>query len=150
MESTTAAPLRSQAASAAIVLLGYSAPLYALPIYSRHHPEARCAYSLLVLVVWTLMQVLPAPVACMFPPLVLAASDTIGEDDAIAGYTSVRRTLRPLAVLGTGDENGEAVCLMCTSLDTTLWKTSLFGLLQRRVGIQCGSQHVVPPVSIER
>ncbi|XP_077508271.1 Na(+)/dicarboxylate cotransporter 3-like [Amblyomma americanum] len=101
MESSSAPPLRSQAASAAIVLFGYSAPLYALPIYSSRYPraekrsshmcatqESRCAYSLLVLVVWTLMQVLPVPVACMFPPIVLAASDTIGEDDAIAGYTS--------------------------------------------------------------
>ncbi|XP_070390678.1 Na(+)/citrate cotransporter-like isoform X4 [Dermacentor albipictus] len=34
------------------------------------------------------MRVLPAPVACVFPPLVLAASNTISDDDAIAGYTS--------------------------------------------------------------
>lgn len=88
MEYTSAFPLRSHAEAASTLLIGYSAPFYALPIFSRKHPEARCAYCLLVLVVWTLMQVLPAPVACMFPPLVLAASNTISDDDAIAGYAS--------------------------------------------------------------
>ncbi|XP_070390677.1 Na(+)/citrate cotransporter-like isoform X3 [Dermacentor albipictus] len=88
MEYSSAVALRSHAEAAATVLIGYSAPVYALPIFSGKHPEARCAYCLLVLVVWTLMRVLPAPVACVFPPLVLAASNTISDDDAIAGYTS--------------------------------------------------------------
>ncbi|KAH7955491.1 hypothetical protein HPB52_001041 [Rhipicephalus sanguineus] len=88
MKCTSAIPLQSRAQAAATLLIGYSAPLYTLPVYSRKHSEARCAYCLLVLAVWTLMQVLPAPVACMFPPLVLAASNTIVDDDAIAAYTS--------------------------------------------------------------
>ncbi|KAL3227797.1 hypothetical protein MRX96_003756 [Rhipicephalus microplus] len=88
MEYASTVSTPSGAHTAATVLIGYSAPLYALPIYSREHPEARCAYCLLVLAVWTLMQVLPAPVACMFPPLVLAASHTIVDDDAISAYTS--------------------------------------------------------------
>ncbi|KAL1428587.1 hypothetical protein MTO96_002949 [Rhipicephalus appendiculatus] len=88
MEYASAVPPQSRAQAVTTVLVGYSAPLYALLVYSRKHPEARCAYCLLVLAVWTLMQVLPAPVACVFPPLVLAASNTIVVDDAIAAYTS--------------------------------------------------------------
>ncbi|KAH8039931.1 hypothetical protein HPB51_009187 [Rhipicephalus microplus] len=88
MEYASAVLPPSRAQAAATVLIGFSAPLYALPVYSREHPEARCAYCLLVLAVWTLMQVLPAPVACVFPPLVLAASHTIVDDDAISAYTS--------------------------------------------------------------
>lgn len=87
-----------------MVLLGYLAPLYVVPLLQVGAPAATCAYCILLVLWWNVLSVLPAPVTSMLPMLLFTVGDVLGEDVAIASYISpyALHMVAAMIVIGAG------------------------------------------------
>ncbi|XP_064460222.1 uncharacterized protein LOC135370409 isoform X2 [Ornithodoros turicata] len=72
----------------AFALFGYAAPLYMIPLLPAKTTAASCAYFIIIVILWHMLSVLPAPVASMMLILLFTFGETLDEEVAIASYVS--------------------------------------------------------------